>query len=171
MRLAFCFDTSVLCCVRVLRRRIPRCPSGLWRRHAHGFGYAVLFLRTVRLGFSFASIKDVDARRKNFIESVMCLRQKHFSFPERRVREHTRNVLNSCTRGARERLQFVVGGKVVCKDVFVWAHGFSESTFNRVHADFQKEYRKAYPKVSRLRSILLFPRCFQFVTKVGCVRT
>ena len=25
MRLAFCFDTSVLCCMRVRRRRIPRC--------------------------------------------------------------------------------------------------------------------------------------------------
>ena len=34
MRLAFCFDTSVLCCVRVLRRRIPR-ELYSWRRWGH----------------------------------------------------------------------------------------------------------------------------------------
>ena len=48
--------------------------------------------------------------------------------------------------------------------MFVWAHGFSSSNFNRVHAAFNKDYRKANPLLVRVwLECQLFPCLVVFV--------
>ena len=52
----------------------------------------------------------------------------------------------TCLRLNHSQLQFVVGGVKTCKKGFVWSHGFAEGSFNKVHAQVNKEYKCANPK-------------------------
>jgi hypothetical protein len=63
------------------------------------------------------------------------------------VKERIKTVLQSLLRINRHRLKLVACGVEVCKEAFAWAYGFSQSSFNRVFADINKEHQEANPVV------------------------
>ena len=94
----------------------------------------------------------------------MELRRTTYSFAEQQLAGHIRSVLKTLLRTSSHKLKSVVCGVEVCKPVFVWAHGFSSANFNRVHAAFNKDYRKANPLLVRVwLECQLFPCLVVFV--------
>ena len=108
-------------------------------------------------------VKRVDVQRDFWLDGVMELRKTTCSFAEQQVAGHLRSVLKTLLQSSPYKLKSVVCGVEVCKSVFAWAHGFSTSTFNRVHAAFNKDYQKANPRlVSELRSTAQNSSIFSF---------
>ena len=91
-------------------------------------------------------LQKTDALRESWLDGVMKLRATTCSFKEQKVRSHIKTTLSSLLRLPPKRFQYVTGGRVVCKAVFVWAHGFSDSTFHRVRSELNKELQDALPK-------------------------
>ena len=75
----------------------------------------------------------------------MTLRRATCARKEQEVKEHTYETLKSLLRESRSQLKFIVYGQEVCKQVFTWAHGFAEGSFNRTYARFNKDFREAHP--------------------------
>ena len=91
------------------------------------------------------AVKRVESQRVFWLDDVMDLRRITCSFAEQ-----IQSVLKTLLRTSRCSLKYVVCGMEVCKSVFVWAHGFSSSNYNRVHAAFNKDFQKANPLLVRV---------------------
>jgi hypothetical protein len=90
-------------------------------------------------------VKELDFRRKSFIDQVMKIRKATCAFSEQKLKEHIKTVLQSLLRINRHRLKLVACGVEVCKQAFIWAYGFSQASFNRVFANINNEYQEANP--------------------------
>lgn len=91
------------------------------------------------------SLKHLDALRESWVNLVLDLRRTTFAYAEQQANIHIEKILKTCLRISRVSLQYVVGGVQVCKEAFYWAHGFSESNFNKVHARVNEEYNASNP--------------------------
>jgi len=90
-------------------------------------------------------VKTTDAAQREWLGCAMRLREITCKLREQAVRPHIRTILASLLRLTRTKLQYIVGGIIVCKEAFIWAHGFSVPSFNREHAQFNTDFQDSNP--------------------------
>ena len=90
-------------------------------------------------------IKTTDALRRDWLACVMGLRETTCKLREQAIRPHIKTILGSLLRLTRFKLQYIIGGRIVCKEAFIWAHGFSVPSFNREHAAFNTDNQATNP--------------------------
>ena len=62
---------------------------------------------------------------------------------------YLRDQLGTLLRLSSSTLQYVVCGVKTCKKAWTWAHGFSDATSNRVHAEYNRWWQQANPKLDK----------------------
>lgn len=104
-----------------------------------------------RCGRCLTSVCDTEVMLSDAVSNILALRQTTYARPQHQIVPFIRHTLGTCLRLTGSTLQYVVSGVRVCKEAWNWAHGFSQGTSARVHADFNAWWRRANPKTRRLQ--------------------
>lgn len=83
------------------------------------------------------------------INIIRCMRTRTFARPESSLSQYCYDHIASLLRVSRSTHSYVVCGVPVCKAAWAWAHGFSDSTCNRIRAKFNRDWAAVNPVESQ----------------------
>ena len=104
-----------------------------------------------RCGRCLTSLHASEDMLSDAVSNILALRETTYARAQHQIMPFIRLMLGTCLRLTKSTLQYVVSGVRVCKKAWNWAHGFSQGTSARVHAEFNAWWRRANPQTTSLR--------------------